>query len=325
MYCASKCFYISRLLRNTLHFVNFMLHCIASRFLGDFFLNIFFTEKLTLDSILNVRGDINLRTKIWIKNVDKTITRKNLQACRWHCKGFGIQDLGKTTFLSDPSRDPWSCPTESCEHLWERLEKAMQQIVKRLSDLKLEKLTEKSLREIFDGVGDIDARWKRYRVVKKSEVEIVKRTELCLNCCRKIIFIYFASVSNFLLQHIGMKIPSIHVKHRSTWRKIFSVMIFCDAIFENFEEKFSLQNYFVLTGGGSSAHVDELYSKWHLFLQLFIHLSRWLKFAYQPGGLIAKENTKIIFFLDWFLTLTKLIGFQLNKQFIVVRSNSKFR
>lgn len=74
-------------------------------------------------------------------------------------------------------------------------------------------------------------------------------------------FYLFLFILQLLFQHNGMKTPSIHVKHRSTWRKIFSVMIFCDAIFENFEENFSLKNSFVLTGGGSSAHVDELYSK----------------------------------------------------------------
>lgn len=141
------------------------------------------------------------------------------------------------TSSSDPCPDLWSCPMESCEHLWERLEEKTQQIVKLWSEVELRKLTEKSLREILDSVGDIDARWKRYGVVKKSEVKVVKRTKLRLDCVREKIF--FLIIFQTLFQHSGRKMPSFHVKHISTWRKIFSVMIFCDAIFENFRKMFT--------------------------------------------------------------------------------------
>lgn len=44
------------------------------------------------------------------------------------------------------------------------------------------KLTEKSLREVLDGVRHVDAGWKRNGAVKKSLMIIMKATKLCLNC-----------------------------------------------------------------------------------------------------------------------------------------------
>lgn len=43
-------------------------------------------------------------------------------------------------------------------------------------------LTEKGLRKILDGVGHINARWKRNGAVKKTLMIIMKATKLGLNC-----------------------------------------------------------------------------------------------------------------------------------------------